>query len=345
MNEAQRSRIQHLIRACDEVKSKAQEVFALCDGMKVEMNQILASSISASSNLSLLSPSSDNSKIFELPKYRSMDGVDNKLDSLYLKLPYKFEPIVESCNLTVDSSLSPYFQKSGLCVVPDFIPIKFAEIARTFVSLIPFDINTPRLNDTDNLPKSDVFRQLQNNPHKDQLIAKYESELYDKTNIENDVKQWTWENYSGGIFRCLPLTINAFINSPIYDLINIILWKMHASIVEYYKENYAVGLVVLQRSPFDTTIGRHLDDHGSRRISFIYYLTPDTWTAEDGGELILEDRGEIIAKEHTIIPKFNQLVLWKLGDDCNKMYHRVGRVKANNDKPRLAVVGFFHRRR
>lgn len=267
-------------------------------------------------------------------KYRGRIDVDNQLGLLCCRIPHKFYPQVPTY----------YLNSSNITIIPDFIDVNIARNARTFASLIPFDLNTPKLDDIDNPPRSVVFNQL-NNKDKPIMPPKYKDQIYGQyygkdalsINMEAHSKQWAWENYNTGIWRGRPLTIKSFYHSPIYDVINFIIFTLHFSIIKYFEKNLTYGTVVLQRAPFGTCVPRHIDNCGTRRVSFIYYLTPDDWSEANGGELILEDR--------KILPKFNQLVLWKLGTsltpDCEPIYHEVGEVKANNDRPRLAIVGFF----
>jgi hypothetical protein len=258
--------------------------------------------------------------------------MDNHLGTLYRLIP----------------KVIPYNISDKICIITDFIDDELARNVRNFISLIPFDINIVRLNDTDNQPKSEVFNYLKSR-NGTSIIEKYKNYTYknyfdDKCDnssfdiyMKRYAEQWIWENYKNGIWRAVPLTLKAYINSPIYDIINIILWKVYLSIVETFHEELYVGTVVLQRTPFNMGIGRHIDNCGYRRISFIYYLTPDDWSDADGGNLIFDN--------HKITPKFNQLILWKLvtplTPDSDPIYHEVSCVKADNNRPRLALVGFF----
>ena len=274
--------------------------------------------------------------------YRVRGDVDNHLSTLYCNLPYKFVPHVR------DYSSGCHWE-NGIYVFSQAIDPITAKNARAFATLIPFDIDTPSLNDTDNPPHTNVFQSLSS--EKDHLMSKHKDITYNRRYVDDwikDARKWSWENYNQGIWpfgrtelcsvwRAIPLTLEAYIDSPIYDLINIILWNLYNNIKRYFKEDLRVGTVVLQRTARDTFVPRHIDNWSLRRISFIYYLTPDDWSKEDGGELILD--------KCTITPHFNQLVLWKLSTsltpDQDPIYHEVSPVNAANDRPRLALVGFF----
>jgi hypothetical protein len=266
--------------------------------------------------------------------YRS--DVDNQLGTLYCcyradsTQQYKFIPNIPAIELVITN---------GICVIKNFIEESFAQKARKFASLISFDEKIPRLNNNENQPRSSVFLSLKDK-YTISSLDKYKNSIYDeKKSFMKDLEQWTYENYRYGIFRAVPLTPESFINSPIYDMINTVLWKLYKSIQLSFNEDLLIGTVVLQRTPFNTCIGRHIDDLSPRRISFIYYLVPDDWSDSDGGELIIDNR--------KIIPKFNQLVLWKLNTDkthdTEPLYHQVERVKT--DRPRIALVGFFEQRK
>lgn len=171
-----------------------------------------------------------------------------------------------------------------ICVINNFVHEEFAKYVRDFVLSVPFDINTSRLNDTDNQPKTNVYDSLKLGDGIT-ILDKYKGHTYREYNNseQEDANQWTWENYKFGIWRIAPLSATAYINSPIYDLINIIFWKLDKSIKESLKEKLFVGTVVLQRVPTNNYITRHIDNCGTRRASFIYYLTPDDWSESDGG--------------------------------------------------------------
>jgi len=115
---------------------------------------------------------------------------------------------------------------------------------RSFISFIPFDIDTCRLNDTNNQPRSEVYNYLQTKD-KISLLNKYKDHTYKNENHEiEDSKLWTWENYRPSIWRAIPITPDVYINSPIYDMINIILWKIDLRIKETFQEKLEVDTVV-----------------------------------------------------------------------------------------------------
>jgi Rps23 Pro-64 3,4-dihydroxylase Tpa1-like proline 4-hydroxylase len=96
---------------------------------------------------------------------------------------------------------------------------------------------------------------------------------------------------------------------------------------------------VLQRIAEGDGIGAHNDEFGSRKIAFVYYLTPDDWQNErDGGELyIVNEQGD----KTFIEPNFNTLVAWDM--ECSKSpLHWVNTVNAPNTRPRISLVGFWN---
>lgn len=81
-------------------------------------------------------------------------------------------------------------------------------------------------------------------------------------------------------------------------------------------------------------MGWHNDTFGNRKISFIYYLTPDDWSEDDGGYLHVKNDIRIIK----IKPYFNSLIFWDMWEKkCPE--HAVESV--DSDKPRFCLVGFF----
>lgn len=119
-----------------------------------------------------------------------------------------------------------------------------------------------------------------------------------------------WEHYKYGIFRAIPLNKTAFLDSPIYDLITIITWKLHTIIRYSLGENLKLGTCVLQRIPANTFIAEHTDECNKRRVSFIYYLVPGDFDENDGGILHIKHPSRCITS--VITPKFNQLTMWLL---------------------------------
>ena len=267
------------------------------------------------------------SDIKEGYRYMPRIDVDNQLGSIYIRLQYKFTP---------EPSIYKLYPPGSVDIVPDFVDIDIANAARSFAAIIPFDKDISRLNDSYNQPRENIMLSL-NSQLNVPIPPEYAGSLCKDFKHGNN---WTWENYNTGIFRVVPLSLDAYIDSPIYDLINYILWKIHRSIMDTTGENLAFGTVVLQRCAQGTYIPEHIDNCCKRRFSFIYYLVPDDWSEDDGGSLILEDR--------TIHPKFNQLVYWWLSNhiikDCPDIKHSVSMVNASDDRPRLALVGFFDSR-
>ncbi|CAG9467369.1 unnamed protein product [Pedinophyceae sp. YPF-701] len=91
----------------------------------------------------------------------------------------------------------------------------------------------------------------------------------------------------------------------------------------------------------------HDDVIGTRRVSFILYLTdPDEpWCADDGGALELyglED-GRVGVPEvhpsHSVLPKWNHMAVFEVLP--GRSFHSIGEVLTDG-KPRLAIQGWFH---
>jgi Rps23 Pro-64 3,4-dihydroxylase Tpa1-like proline 4-hydroxylase len=78
----------------------------------------------------------------------------------------------------------------------------------------------------------------------------------------------------------------------------------------------------------------HTDE--KRGVAFILNLTKD-WKPEYGGLLTLLDKGD---KMNSIFPKFNSLILFKLGD--KGVPHFVSEVSSRAPHARIAISGWFN---
>jgi len=92
----------------------------------------------------------------------------------------------------------------------------------------------------------------------------------------------------------------------------------------------------------------HDDVIGTRRVSFILYLTdPDEgWSEEDGGGLELyplEQEGGLgvpdVHPSKVIAPKWNQMAMFEVKPGVS--FHAIQEVMTDG-KPRLAIQGWFH---
>jgi prolyl 3-hydroxylase /prolyl 3,4-dihydroxylase len=91
----------------------------------------------------------------------------------------------------------------------------------------------------------------------------------------------------------------------------------------------------------------HDDVIGTRRISFIIYLTDpdDPWTSQDGGALELYP--ESPAEPHTpdtiptasVLPVWNSLAMFKV--EPGKSFHSIQEVYTK-EKPRMSIQGWYH---
>jgi hypothetical protein len=216
------------------------------------------------------------------------------------------------------------------------IDVELAKQARDFAMAIPFDVSTPQLNDTDNQPRSEVYIETS-----DPCVIRQSLD-----NPSSDPNQWRWENYSGSIWRAIPLTLKDFCGSPIYDLIK----ELEAKWWHYLTNKELKSMTwVLQRIPYGCCINPHNDEWSGRRIAFVYYLTPDDWDMNvDGGALCVENFEQSSNSMHTIriSPDFNSLIAWYLKSEKDESIvgspvHWVENITANNDKPRISLVGFW----
>ena len=69
------------------------------------------------------------------------------------------------------------------------LPINFTKEVREFILSIAVDLSKPYLNDTDNRPSREVFKEAEKYP--DSTISSSNVDL--NSNIHDD---WTWVNYA-----------------------------------------------------------------------------------------------------------------------------------------------------
>lgn len=80
----------------------------------------------------------------------------------------------------------------------------------------------------------------------------------------------------------------------------------------------------------------HDDCIGSRAVSYVIYLTDETWMPEDGGALELYDGDRCVER---VLPSWNSMMLFAV---CpGRSFHAVQEVYSA-DKPRLSVSGWYH---
>lgn len=217
-------------------------------------------------------------------------------------------------------------EKPNIYISHNVLPIELARKAREFAQQIPFDnVN----NDDIYIPKDNIFEESCGS-----FLRKC------KESSDTVVpKQWIWERYHKEFYRATPLDLSVFINSPIFELIDLLesKWKKH--LFELYGINMALkkNVWVLQRTPKGFCISSHDDGWKDRNIAFVYYLTPDDWSIEDGGQLHVEIKPN---ESISINPTFNSMVLWDM-IDCKSPLHWVDKVEADDSRPRIALVGFW----
>lgn len=218
----------------------------------------------------------------------------------------------------------------------DVVPRELAREVRDFLTKIPFDSQRPVIDDGDNQPHDKVrkFINCQGNAeHGLQIKAAYD-------NRKNEPTEWTWEHYNSTFWRAMPLTAEAFCGSPIVKLISVLEQKWrNTNMSDVWGDRHTLqGLNkitwVIQRVDRGSNINWHQDDFGTRRISFIYYLTPDDWSKRDGGKLLVKDD----EREIIICPTFNTMIFWDMWDKKSPL-HSVETVET--DKLRFCLVGFF----
>lgn len=89
----------------------------------------------------------------------------------------------------------------------------------------------------------------------------------------------------------------------------------------------------------------HDDVIGTRKVSYIIYLTEEGWEAEEGGALELYDHDEVDQKRvpqaipcKTILPAFNSMAYFVVQPGTS--FHAVQEVFG--DRPRLSIQGWYH---
>ena len=247
--------------------------------------------------------------------------VDNQLgtlhDAIQKYLPYE-EIRCEPFNIQYDNELEIYKCENA-------IPIDLATEVRTFINNIKFDLSKPHLNDTDNFPQFSVLNEA--------ISVKPISLSYSETPSD-----WTWENYATwgeqSIWRLLPKNLNAFVNSPIKRLIDLVETKWATTVIPEIDMLLLRKITwVIQLIPSGYNIGWHNDKCVGRIISFIYYLT-DNWDRVDGGALQIKKDNKIT----NINPTFNSLLMWHMKNNEGPL-HAVEKVTSS--KLRVSLVGFY----
>ncbi|XP_021341340.1 prolyl 3-hydroxylase OGFOD1-like isoform X2 [Mizuhopecten yessoensis] len=92
---------------------------------------------------------------------------------------------------------------------------------------------------------------------------------------------------------------------------------------------------------FTDTLLCHDDELEGRRIAFIYYLVPPSWSEEDGGALDLftvNENGQPADVVQSIIPVRNNFLFFEV---TPVSFHQVAEI-LSEDKTRLSISGWFH---
>ena len=210
-----------------------------------------------------------------LPNSRSRCdiNVNNHLGYLHNKFTLNWNPKkVETTNI----NLRKHDLLPNVYIGTNVIQKGIADEVRKFIYSVKFDNTLPILNDINNLPKDSAHLV---NPTT--ILDIYE-------NKTNDPKEWIWEHYNYQFWRLTPLSLNAFIGSPIPAFITIlenIIRSTKFCNIDFSK--LEKGTWVIQRIEKGQEIGIHTDNGNGRVVSFVYYLTPDNWKNKDGGGLCM----------------------------------------------------------
>ena len=239
---------------------------------------------------------------------------------------------------------------SSVLISENVLDTKFAVMIRDFVQSIPCDNISSKT-----APENAICTTIYDNLDKKNM----ECNLVLSGNITDS---WHWESYGYGILRLYPETLDAFMMSSIYKLFHVLRHKFWVSTGHLDIKKYQPTTWVIQYMPLGTFIGAHSDRHGKRKLSFIYYLTPDDWDyTTDGGELIINDspykeiqsiNNDItcgrtpIGNTISLNPDFNSMISWTIDQNADgdtqplqaSPIHYTGITKRRG---RIALVGFY----
>lgn len=249
--------------------------------------------------------------------------VNNHLGYLY----NMYGHLIHFTSTSTKLNITQHHKLNTVFTAKNVLDQSFALELRAFLQAVPIDLNRKMINDATNLPLSNAFFE------KDPLTC--------LENPTGDPNEWIWENYSYSFWRLAPKSLNAFYGSPIPKLIHMLdtLIRSLGSFNGISFDTLECSTWVIQRMIQGQKSGLHTDGTWTKRqISFIYYITPE-WFKRDGGGLHLLNIDEY--KFRRINPDFNTLVIWPAKDDHYRDLHYVETVHASNDKPRIALVGFF----
>ncbi len=270
---------------------------------------------------------------------RCTSRVNNQLGTLYdiINNPKYYSSISYRSNDKI----------SEVLITHNVLSTDFAKMVRDFIQAIPIDSNINK-DSTNN----DICTSIYDNLN----INNFESNF-----ISSEKDSWGWESYSYGIFRLYPRTFDAFMTSPIYKLFQVLRCKFANTRV--LTQIYYPSTWVIQYMQPGTYIGAHSDQFPGRRLSFIYYLTPDDWDYKnDGGELIISRcpysniqtindklRSGFVPRTDTIElnPEFNSMVLWKIDPNADGnidplLASPVHYTNIPKRQGRIALVGFYN---
>jgi len=235
------------------------------------------------------------------PEYRIRADVNNHLEASLYRC--KTHPACVKCNEPI--KLTELLNKT-IRLIHNVFPIEKACEWREFIRKNVIFANNLQLTDDDINPVLDNI-------------------------CKNEIRPfsgWIWERYlQGSIWRAAPENLSDFEHSPIHELCISLMnnWEqLHGT------PKPAHWMFVLQSQTRGDYIGEHSDDHGSRKVAFIYYLTDDDYdySTEDG---VLEYRKDVM---QGIVPTFNTFVSWNMPGPLHAVRTYWG------TKPRIALVGF-----
>lgn len=295
-------------------------------------------------------------------EYEISRFVNNNLHTIYnyVRIFVPSNNIKDSNSLNLQQYNQNY---PNVYIAYEIIPNEIAINARKFLQDIIFDPKTLELNDKDNKPKNNIIKSIHKsignifdenlNFIDNKLEHINDDDYYNDINRDfiiestkngkSDPNDWIWEKYNSQIWRATPNELDSFCSSPIIKLMDILISK--------FKNTFLIGpnlkksTWVIQRTKHNFSLEKHNDFYLGRKFAFIYYLTNDNWNyKKDGGELCVYNKTQDISENEDYIsinPTFNTLIVFKMENGQSPM-HFIKEVKALDNNPRIALVGFFN---
>lgn len=232
-------------------------------------------------------------------------------------------------------------QNTSVFIAKNFVPDALARECRKFLSSawVKHTENTVMLATIRD--EWDINQQYMLRDTYDLSILRLGTQKHSEITTDSyNYGMWKWEKYNPEFYRVTPSNLLSFVLSPIYKLIQCIVarWCNTTQFLDYNLSGLKLDTFVIQKIPKGSGIAPHNDEWKGRRIAFIYYLTDDGWTSEDGGNFcVVADDSENHSWD-LFIPEFNSMIMMTMNENKSPL-HKVDTVMT--DKNRYALVGFL----